>query len=435
MDAVDASAKPFPLRVLVFPCGSELGLALHRALGFTPHVELFGASSVACNHGPFVYARYTDGLPRVDEPGFLDAINNLARREKIDFIFPANDPVLIELARNRDALACEVIAPDLSSCEICRTKSATYDALRDNVPVPEVFDADHVLSYPVFAKPDYGRASRGARVIHAEDELRVARKEHPDLLVMNFLPGAEFTVDCFTDRHGELRFSEGRERARTHGGISVHTRPVKNTRFQDLAAIINARIPMRGVWFFQLREDSDGVPTLLEVAPRASGAVGLFRARGVNLPLLTLYDRIGLEVEILPQTVPVAMDAALINRFTLGVAYTRVYLDLDDTLLLKDKIDPWVMAFVHQCRNAKIPVHLLTRHKKDPCETLAAHGIGAVFASVEKIAKGASKADVIDPDGAIFIDDSHAERSEVHARLGIPVFAPDALEALLDWRR
>jgi hypothetical protein len=35
---------------------------------------------------------------------------------------------------------------------------------------------------------------------------------------------------------------------------------------------------------------------------------------------------------------------------------------------------------------------------------------------------------------AIFIDDSFAERRQVQEALGIPTFAVDALECLLDWR-
>lgn len=430
-----SSPSRFPVRVLVFPCGSELGLALHRALAFTPHVELHGASSVACNHGPFVYKRYTDGLPRVDEPGFLDAVNALVRRDAIDFVFPANDPALLAFIRNLDLLECDVIAPPLETCEGCRVKSRTYERLGRHLPVPEVLDPDGELDYPVFVKPDYGRASRGARLVRSPHDLRVAREDSADLIVMAYLPGDEYTVDCFTDRHGRVRFAGGRVRERTAGGISVHTRPASLPRFREMAEIINEHLPMRGAWFYQVREDRDGVLTLLEVAPRVSGATGLYRARGVNLPLLSIYDRLGMDVEILEQDVPAAMDAALINRFDLGIAYSRVYLDLDDTLILNGQVNPWALAFVYQCRNAGVDVHLLTRHADHPEATLARLAIGPVFASVRQVGDAESKADFIDSEGAIFIDDSHAERRDVRARCGIPVFAPDALEALLDWRR
>ena len=47
-------------KVLVFPCGSEIGLELHRALGKAKEVVLYGASSVS-DHGEFVYENHIPG--------------------------------------------------------------------------------------------------------------------------------------------------------------------------------------------------------------------------------------------------------------------------------------------------------------------------------------------------------------------------------------
>ena len=46
-----------PVNVLVFPCGSEIGLEIHAALRHAKDICLHGASSVS-DHGEFVYARY-----------------------------------------------------------------------------------------------------------------------------------------------------------------------------------------------------------------------------------------------------------------------------------------------------------------------------------------------------------------------------------------
>jgi len=54
-------------RVLVFPCGSEIGLEINKALGHSIHFELIGASSVPSNHGKFVYKNYIEGIPYIDD--------------------------------------------------------------------------------------------------------------------------------------------------------------------------------------------------------------------------------------------------------------------------------------------------------------------------------------------------------------------------------
>ena len=46
-----------PINVLVFPCGSEIGLEIHAALRHAKDIRLHGASSVD-DHGEFAYRRY-----------------------------------------------------------------------------------------------------------------------------------------------------------------------------------------------------------------------------------------------------------------------------------------------------------------------------------------------------------------------------------------
>src|SRR5262245_37186553 len=112
-----------PVRILVFPCGTEIGLEIHQALFWSKHIELVGASSVDSNHGQFVYRNYVKGLPFVDEPRFLESFASLAAREKIDLIFPAHDSVNLGLARVRGDLPAELVGSPLATIEMCRFKS------------------------------------------------------------------------------------------------------------------------------------------------------------------------------------------------------------------------------------------------------------------------------------------------------------------------
>jgi hypothetical protein len=139
-------------------------------------------------------------------------------------------------------------------------------------------------------------------------------------------------------------------------------------------------------------------------------------------------------VEVAPNDFSVRLKRALVNRFELGITYRTVYVDLDDCLLIRDKVNTQLVAFLHQALNRGGKIILLTRHRGDPALTLARHRLGGLFDHVILVREEESKADHIDPEGAIFIDDSFAERRAVQQALGIPVFAVDAVEALLDDR-
>lgn len=424
------------VKVLVFPCGSEVGLELFRSLASDTHIELHGASSVQSNHGKYLYANYTDGLPYIDDPDFIETMNGVVRSRGIDYLFPAMDSVATALATHHEQLACKVIGSPGETCRICGSKSATYQTLADAIRVPVLYsNLEEVPRWPIFLKPDCGYGSRGTRTAGSPQEARFFLVREPGLLAMEYLPGREYTVDCFTDRHGNLRFAGARERLRIQNGLSVHSRPVESSRFQKLADAINARLSLRGVWFFQLKESDDGELTLLEVAPRVAGTMALYRNLGVNLALLSVFDAMEMDVAIQVNDFEIEIDRALAARFHTDLSYRHVYIDLDDCLICDGLVNTDAAAFLYQCVNRGVAIHLLTRHAGTVDETLGRARLQSLFDDIIHLQSGERKSDFIRHNDALFIDDSFAERRDVHERRGIPVFAPDAIECLLDGHR
>lgn len=421
-------------RVLVFPCGSEVGLEIHRSLCHAKEVELFGASSVP-DHGRFVYRNYRGDVPFIESPRFLDAFNGVVSEHSIDYVFPAHDSVVLRLAEaaHHGEVGCHVLTSSFETCLICRSKSRTLTRLRSLVRVPKVYSGvDQVPSWPVFVKPDVGQGSRGANLVTSPDMCRELLAGHPSLLILEHLPGPEYTVDCLTARDGRLVFSGVRERLRITNGISVCTRPVDVPELVEMARVINDALRLRGVWFFQAKADSNGELALLEVAPRVAGSMGLFRIAGANLPLMALYDAEGFDVQALTNKIGIELDRALSSNVHLEFTFHKVFVDLDDCLIIKGKVNAELMRFLYECRNRGMSIHLLTRHEGDPWATLRSFCVSEVFDSVKHLRAGEAKSDFIDTCDSIMIDDSFSERLEVSRRLGIPVFSPDAVSGLTD---
>lgn len=419
-------------RVLVFPCGSEIGLELHRSLGMAKEVVLFGGSSVA-DHGEYVYSRYIGGIPFVDSPNFINALNQVIKDNSIDYVFPAHDSVLLALAEAQEnkVLACKVFASPLATCRICRSKRATLSAFKNILRVPELyFSPTDSQNWPVFLKPDVGQGSKGIFKAETLEVCAALLKQNPDLLVMEYLPGAEFTIDCFTDSSGKLIFSQPRTRARIMNGISVKTAPINRKDLKEMAAVINSKLTLRGAWFFQVKETKSGEPALMEIAPRIAGAMGFCRGAGVNLPLIALYDVEGYSVsaELNPRVIE--MDRALENTYRFDFEYKHVYVDLDDCVVCNGKINTRLIAFLYQCINKMISIHLITRHKGDLNQVLQKCRLLRLFDTVTHISDGSDKAAHIKHNDAIFIDDSFCERENVRIKKAIPVFAPDAVESV-----
>lgn len=426
-------------KVLVFPCGSEAGLEIHAALKFEKAIDLVGASSVD-DHGRFVYKNYVGDVPFISEPNFLDELNRVIEENEIDWIFPAYDDVLLHLSANRDTLKAPLLTSNPEVVYTARSKARTYEALAGCDFVPSIYaTTDAVPNFPVFLKPDIGQGSQGVFLAKDRASLESHLKLDPSLLICEYLPGEEYTVDCFSDHGGRVLFCGARKRARVKAGISVGTYPVElEAEIRPICEAIMARLPFRGAWFFQVKRSQEGKLKLLEVAPRIAGSMGGFRNWGVNFPALTVYDFAGHDVKVLHNPHSFVMDRSLFSRYALSIDYDRVYIDFDDTITSGgNAVNPLMMMFLYQCRDKGKNVVLVTRHAADIHETLERHGIAAaLFDQIVHLRNGEPKSSVMQSsEQAIFIDDSFREREDVLTKTGIPVFAVDAIEALIDWRR
>lgn len=425
------------INVLIYPCGAENGLEILLALKDVVNIRVFGASG-KMDHGAFVFENYIPNAPYINESDFLVRLNRIIETNNIDIIFSTHDDVALELLRNQEKIKAKVAGSGFQQALICRSKQKTYEVFASEDFCPTVYpDPDLVEVYPVFAKPDKGQGGRGARAIYSKNDLKDIFNSKSDFVVTELLEGEELTIDCFSDRHGRLRFVGPRTRGRILAGISVNSKTVPLTReIERIATSIHKKLSLRGLWYFQVKKDNQGAYKLLEVSIRASGTMNLYRGLGINFPLLTIYDLMGYEVEVISNDFDLEVDRAFINRYKHTIDYNLVYLDFDDTVTKNGKVNPFVMMFVYNVINQGKRIRLITKHEHDLHKTFEILGISKrLFEEVIHIGKSENKVDHISEiEKAIFIDNSFSERMQVKSRYDIPVFDVDAISTLINWK-
>ena len=420
--------------ILVFPCGSEIGLNIYGSVRHSTHFHLIGGSSVD-DHGKFVYDDYIPDIPLASSPDFIPAMAQIVADRQIDAIYPAMDFVLTILKEHEHELGCRVVTSDAETTQICLSKESTYRTLKDAIRVPKVYEDTDIPSeeFPVFVKPKIGYGAKGTRKLATQAEVNRFAAGRSDVLVVEYLPGEEYTVDCFTNKNGELLYCAARVRHRIRNGISVNTIFVEHQEeFVRMARKINATMAFRGAWFYQVKRDKAGELCLLEVASRIGGSSLLSKAIGVNLPLLSLYDIFDYDVDIIKYDYHVELDRALENKYKINLDYDSVYCDYDDCLIENgSEINTDLVKFLYQCVNQGKKIHLLSKHDGDLIEELNRFRLSGLFDSVIHIGKHENKADYIRSAKPLFIDDSYAERVNAKRRLHIPVFSPEMIDVLL----
>lgn len=420
--------------ILVFPCGSEIGLEIYNSVRYSTYFNLIGGNSID-DHGKFIYENYIGGIPFVNDKNIIKELKKIVKAKKIDAIYPTMDLAITILKEHENELGCKVVASPLETVQISLSKERTYNELKNIVNIPNVYeDITQVTKYPVFVKPKIGYGAIGTKLVKNKKELEdfLANSDNENI-ILEYLPGAEYTIDCFTDKNGNLRYFSARQRNRVKSGISVNTSFAENqTEFEEFVEKINSKIRFRGAWFIQVKRNIKGELALLEIASRLGGSSSLCRGIGINFAQMTLFDIFDYDINILKNDYHIVMDRALDNVYRCDINYDTVYVDYDDCLIIDEtKVNIELVSFLFKALNENKKIILLTKHKGNLEEGLQKFRLKHIFDEIIHIKQEEQKSDYIKDINSIFIDDSFAERKKVKELKKINVFSPEMICTLL----
>lgn len=286
--------------VLVTGTGGAAGLAVLRVLAAHGHTVL-SVDCDECAAGLYLVpadARFV--VPRGDDPAFADALLALAIAHGASVVIPTVDEELEVLARARDRFedaGISVMVAPAASLATCLDKWRLIRHLTDIVPVPftTLLDAHFTVrpeAFPVIVKPRRVRVGRGVVIVRSAGEL-AAQPHDGTMIVQEYLPGAEYSVDVLVDRKGTAVAAVPRDRLRVDSGVAIAARTVDDPELVRLGGLAATRTGIVGPANVQFRRDAAGTPRLLEINPRFPGSVAVTIAAGVDLPALALADALG----------------------------------------------------------------------------------------------------------------------------------------------
>ncbi len=370
-------------RVLIYPCGTEIALEMWESLRYSKHFEPIGLNDI-----PSAW------------PG-----------EVLKSAISVDDDTLVLMAHDHACLLSgRKVSHPRETVLVCRSKTATYSLFPDIAP-------KQITTLPAFVKPDRGNGSVGAVACKTFDQVEAQRQWFGTLVQMELLKGPETTVDCFTDRHGNLLFERSRGRKRTSNGISVHCTEADGPMFGQM---INAEMKFRGAWFYQTKGGK-----LLEIGARIAGSSGFLRAHGVNLVEATLFDALDIDVTF-PDVPPSGFETfRRLSTRLIGLEFDTVYVDYDDTIMVDGKPLPELVGLLYKWHGEGKKIVIVSRN------LLAYPPFFLLDLQPDYIhcPRPEPKSQHVKY-GGIFIDDSFTEREEVRKNAGVPVFGLEALNML-----
>jgi hypothetical protein len=403
------------MNILIYPAASEIAREVFESLKDNKDLNLIGGTSSNFDKSHFIGYQKILNIPFISndhESDFVKNIYNILLDNSIDYIFPCHDDVSLILS---ELIPNKTLSHNYQINKICRYKNLTYNFLQSTGLIPEI----NPIIYPRFVKPINSNGSKGAELIKNEKELEsyYLKYNKTNTLELEYLPGDEYTVDCFSEK-GCLLFSGARQRNTTKMGIAELSIGVDNNEINSIAEIINNEFIKKGgfdgAWFFQLKKDINDKYKLLEIGPRISGGMSFYRMRGINFSILTILTKQNINnLKIQDNKIKnLKFSKFFIPKYKYdGLKYENIYVDFDDTLYIhKDKkLNLNLIKLLYQGINEKKKLVLITRSRNNFKSILNQYKINNIWDEIIHITDDTPKHKFI-TNNSVFIDDSFSER-------------------------
>ena len=285
-----------------------------------------------------------------EDDHYLEMLLCVCREHGVDVVLPQTTREVQRLAAARDCLRSEGVALVAGQAEAVRRGN-------DKVETLEAFEAVGLVTprwslarsveqvaylavefgYPeleAVVKLPRGNGMRGFRVLSADarryedfanskpgdpritlDEfLKVlATADDIELLVMEYLPGVEYSVDCYRGPSGDIAVV--RKRTSVRSGIAFDTVVVDRPDVGATALRGAEELGLDGVFGFQFKESRDGSAMLLECNPRVQGTMVASVLAGANIIWAAVNDALGRP----PISIPAPRIGTRLRRYWGGV--------------------------------------------------------------------------------------------------------------------
>jgi carbamoyl-phosphate synthase large subunit len=338
------------IRVLMTGAGAPGGPGILLALRQDPQIELTVADANPYASGKAIHSDFVQ-IPAASQPEFIGEILKICREKQIQVLLPLVTRELELLSQYvtdfRD-VGTYVVVSDADKLHMANDKALLMQTLiTAKIPVAECHTAHSgaeiemfakKLGYPqkkVCIKPALSNGSRGMRILDASAGSLSSFFEQkpnnthttldnvlhifgdatlPTMLVIEYLPGEEYTVDALLENGTPLVILP-RKRISMNNGISVAGEFENNKEIIDYATAVFKATGLHGPNGLQVKRNENGEFRILEINPRLQGSTTTALGMGINLPLLAVQQAIGIDVK------------SLIPEARWGLRFVRYYQD------------------------------------------------------------------------------------------------------------
>jgi carbamoyl-phosphate synthase large subunit len=228
-------------------------------------------------------------VPSVKDNNFIPIVKRILLDEKVDIIIPVTSYDVDLFSRMEIREQCQgvkMLLMDYEDHRIFNNKKTCYEYLRSfNIKTPSIFERIEDAVFPCILKPAIGSGSKNIIKINDLTDYNYWSKKIKDYILVQYLEGKEYTVDCLFDKYGICQGANVRERVKTNGGGAVVTRNEYSIDISNLIRKLESTKKIKGPINFQFKITSNGECYVFDFNTRfASGGLPLTIESGFDIP-------------------------------------------------------------------------------------------------------------------------------------------------------
>ena len=281
------------INILVTTCGGAAGINALRLLG-NRNVFLYSTDIDINASGKLFSHDFRLISPVSNFEQYSKDLKKMIEDWKIDWVVPILPEELEVIESVVNQTKSKILISPLETLSICCDKVKFYTWAQKNTPE---FCAEWAtlnkwgdivdIGYNLFLKPSRGRGSKGCKKIGLADlsefkDRLIDCGKQKEWIVMEVLPGEEYTVDCYVRKDGEIKFIVPRQRIQTLGGVCIKGKTEKNDILINNTKLILEKLNFWGPVCVQWKKDALGNFKLLEINPRLSGGCMITAVAGAD---------------------------------------------------------------------------------------------------------------------------------------------------------
>ena len=268
-------------------------------------------------------------VPKGDASDYITELSEIADQESVDVIIPCSDEEVLALSHHEETFkknGISVICSPYETTSVAIDKGSMLTFLEQSrVSVPKYFlptsrseflQAVEELGYPsrpVVIKPRRGRGGRGFRVLRENIDILGTRDSQeiklnwfletvpeyklPEIVLMEFLPGEDYSVDVLAGK-GESLLVIPRRRIKAILGPSQIGEVVWNQEVVKNVELVTKKFGFDSITNIQLKYSASPseMPMIYEINPRVSGTIVASTAAGIDLLNYGIKYALGLDI-------------------------------------------------------------------------------------------------------------------------------------------